>query len=249
MALIEELTKQQIETYLDETIRREIPVNMSFRVKNRWYNLRTRIIKRDKKRLWLEYPTDKDRPEKIDVGLALGLAFKLGRHKHIFTATIQNLCNVHTSDTDTLRLICIPIPSRVQRVQRRAFIRVAVPSSRSILVTFWLGGKDANQLVRWEGWMTNISAGGFQLRMPSRSAPDLTIDDIVGVRIEIGQDYEPILVDARFRNLLHDERGVTLMGFQFLGLNDSQQGRKTLQRISRIVCSFQKIQCRRQVSA
>ncbi|MCD6377237.1 MAG: PilZ domain-containing protein [Planctomycetes bacterium] len=250
MALIEELTKQQIDTCLDEAIRRKIPLTMSCRVKNRWYSLHTRILKRDKKRLWLEYPTDEERPEKFDVGLALGLAFKLGHHKHIFTATIQNLCKVHTADTaDTLRLICIPIPSRVQKVQRRAFVRVAVPASRSILVTFWLGGKDANQLVRWEGWMTNISAGGFQLRMPSRSAPDMNTGEIVGARIEVGQDYEPIIVDARLRSLLHDERGVALLGFQFLGLNDSQQGRKTLQRISRIVCSFQKIQCRRQVSA
>jgi len=250
MALIEELNQRQAEARLDEAIRKKIPLAMSFRVKNHWYNLHTRIVGREQGKLWLEYPTDQECPEKIEAGLVLGLTFKLGHHKHIFTAPIQAVSCVRTSDAhDGSILICVPVPAKLQRVQRRAYIRVTVPPSRSILVTFWLGGKDGNQSIRWEGWMTNISAGGFQLRLPSRFAPDINIGDVVGARIEIGQDHEPIIVEARVRNLLNDERGVAMMGFQFLGLNESQQGRKTLQRISRIVRGFQKIQNRRQVSA
>ena len=93
--------------------------------------------------------------------------------------------------------------------------------------------------------MTNISAGGFQVRTARQRAPQLEAGDVVGVRIELGQEYEPVLADAQLRHEDTDDRGVTLMGFQFVALSQYAEGRDALRRISKIVCGFQRLQGRR----
>ena len=130
-----------------------------------------------------------------------------------------------------------------------------VPRNRSALATFWRGGVGgppndlADRSLTWEGWVTNISAGGFQVRTTSQGSLPLEVNDVVGVRIDLGQEYDAILAEAQFRQETCGERGVTLLGFQFVGLNDSSEGRETLRCLGRIVCDFQRLQGRRRTSS
>jgi c-di-GMP-binding flagellar brake protein YcgR len=167
------------------------------------------------------------------------VAFKIKHHKHIFSAAVE------CCDESTLTL---PMPEGMHRVQRRAYQRVEAPRNRSVLATFWDGGlRDGGppaDLPEWEGWLMDLSAGGFQVRVSSRAAPDMEVGDVVAVRIDLGQDYRPIVADAQFRHEVRDERGVAMMGFQFVGLNGSAAGRENLLRIGQIVCEFQRLEGR-----
>ncbi len=252
MPLIQELDRGQIDTCLSEAFRRRVPVSMTCRVRGVWHNFHSVIIKRDRDKLWLESPVShaeaaEGKPE-MTKGLMLGLTFKIGHHKHIFNTPIEAVCRMETDSGESLIAVCVPVPSNMQRVQRRAYYRVEVPRSRSILATFWNGGQDGDQSVKWEGWVTNISAGGFRVRLPSRAAPDLGIGDIVGVLIRVGQEFDPVPADAQFRQCINDDRGVVMLGFQFVGLNESQRGRQTLERVSQIVRGFQRQIGRRRAS-
>ncbi len=252
MPLIQELDRGQIETCLTEAVCRRVPVAMTCLVRGLWYNFHSGIIKQDRDKLWLQFPACradniKDAPE-ITEGLMLGLTFKLGHHKHIFNTPVEAVCQVKTDGEESLCVVCVPAPSNMQRVQRRAYNRVDVPRNRSILATFWHGGQDSDQSVRWEGWVTNISAGGFQVRLPKQAAPELGVGDVVGVRIKVGQEFEPVLADVQFRQKIDDDRGVVMLGFQFVGLNESQRGRQTLERIGMIVRGFQRHSGRRRAA-
>jgi hypothetical protein len=248
MAIVQRLSARQIEESLDEAMQRHIPVSMTCRTGLEWHNLHSKILHRTPQSVWLEYPAEAEgfMPE-ISVGCPLGLSFKLKHHKHIFNAVVEAAGEFGLAGEAKMRAIRVATPQRLVRVQRRAYHRVEVPRNRSVLATFWHGGLLAaagtkDRPLNWEGWVTNISAGGFQVRLSGRNAPDLEVGDLVGVCIDLGQEYKQVLVDARFRQQHLDERGVTYQGFQFIGLNETIQGREMLHRIAGIVCEFQRFQ-------
>ncbi len=253
MPIIERLAESQINEALAEAVQRATPVAFCCRIDGQWYNCHTRILRCAEGKLWLEQPTCDQGPAPVlAVGVPVGLSFKIKHHKHVFSAVLEAIGDFQLQDGPRVRALRVPRPDRMQRVQRRAYNRVDVPKNRSVLATFWRGGlgdlldeTSARGLV-WEGWVTNISAGGFQVRTACQGVPPLEVADVIGVRIDLGQDYEPILAEAQFRHQITDEQGTLRLGFQFVGLNDSADGRETLRRIGRIVCEFQRLQGRRQ---
>jgi len=247
MTIVQQLSVRQIHECLDEAVRREVPVCLTCRTGTQWHNLHTRILHSTPEAVWLEYPAADGPVPEITQGIEVGLSFKLKHHKHIFNATVQAVEELGLAGAAAVRAIGVAAPQRLQRVQRRAYHRVDVPRNRSVLATFWSGGLPAatgegGAPLNWEGWVTNISAGGFQVRIGGQNAPDFEVGDLVGVRIDLGQEYKEVLADARFRQQHMDERGVTYQGFQFVGLNETSQGREMLRRIAVIVCEFQRFQ-------
>jgi hypothetical protein len=251
MPVIEQLTSRQIRQCLDEAVDRQAPVCLTCREGTTWLNLRTRILQAGGQALWLADPFEGVQPPRqILPGTALGLSFKLRHHKHVFTAAAQAVCQVRCEHLGTVQAVQVALPQQMERIQRRAFIRADVPRNRSVLATFWQGGQamapDTPQAQPlWEGWVTNLSAGGFQVRLASHAAPPLEAGDVVGVRIDLGQEFPPLLADAQFRHVTQDDRGVTRLGFQFVGLNESAHGRQTLVLIGQVVRQFQHVGARR----
>jgi len=254
MPLIQELGNRQIRQCLDEAIRRGIPVGATWRTGQQWHNLRTRILRRAGRTLWLELasPPPEDAPEP-PTGQEVGLSFKLKHHKHIFNVTVEALGHFQPTDGQDVPAILATAPVRMQRVQRRAYLRAEVPPNRSVLATFRMTWTMSDQSSAedgptWEGWLTNLSAGGFRVRL-IHGAPQLDAGDLVSVVIEPGQEYEPITSYAQFRQHSTDQRSVAYQGFQFVGLNETPDGRKMLQHIGEIVTSFQRIQGRRRANS
>jgi len=252
MALLQELNTGQIRQSLDEALVRDTPVNVTCCVDGRWRSLRSRFLTLTPDALWLERPVSRDADSvEIVTGMGLGFSFKLKHHKHIFNLPVAADGDYATAEGRTVRAVRVAVPQQMQRVQRRAYLRAEVPRNRSILATFRLGGSESgdsqadDHAPTWEGWVTDISAGGFQVRLAHHGAPEMELGDPVGVSIVVGQEFAPIQAAAQFRQAHVDERGVIHHGFQFVGLNESARGRKVLQRIGQIVCGFQRVGKRR----
>jgi len=246
MALLQELSRGQIRQGLSEALRRNTPVNVTCRVDGRWHSLRSRLLALTPDAVWLARPVGRDADGvEVHAGMELGFSFKLKHHKHIFNLPVDAAGEYGTAAGEAIGAIRVVVPPRMQRVQRRAYLRAEVPRNRSILATFRLGGSDGDNGPTWEGWVTDISAGGFQVRLAHHGAPEMDLGDPVGVAIVAGQEFAPIEAAAQFRQTHVDERGVIHHGFQFVGLNESARGRRTLQRIGQIVCDFQRFGDRR----
>jgi c-di-GMP-binding flagellar brake protein YcgR len=139
----------------------------------------------------------------------------------------------------------------MQRLQRRAYLRVDVPACRIVRASYWIGGRAAEPAGTtvdcpvWSGQVTNISAGGFQLAADANAAEALEVGDTVGVRLIFGAGRESVYADAQYR---HHERtldGHVLMGFQFMGLDQTTEGRAALRIVSEAVNEFQRLAPRR----
>ena len=73
------------------------------------------------------------------------------------------------------------------------------------------------------------------------TGPSLHVGDAIGVHLSFGISRERCFTDAQFRHLDVSD-GMTHLGFQFVGLAQSRQGRAALQMISAKVSEFQRMQ-------
>ena len=90
----------------------------------------------------------------------------------------------------------------------------------------------------WAGKVTNISAGGFQLLTDASACDELDTGDNVGVRLLLGMGDQAVFTNAQIRYLeSKDDKAV--IGFQFIGLDQTPEGRESLSLISSRVSEFQ----------
>ncbi len=249
MPTIEELSQRQIQDSICEAMNKRVPLILSHRQGEVWVSSQSQILRVLQDRLYLAYPQTQyqdEPPPVFQPDTLVGVSYKIRHHKHIFNVAVQGISDLAVDGRET-RILCLNLPAEMQRVQRRAFERAEVPRNRSVLATFCQGNLpgQAPNTVTWEGWMVNISAGGFQVRLPAHGSPELEVGDIVEVRLDLGQEYQPIQAKAQFRHAISDERGVMRMGFQFVGLNESRQGREILSRLGDIASDFHRLAERR----
>ena len=163
----------------------------------------------------------------------IGVNLKLKHYKHIFSVTVVGKLKGRLDDGTEYDVLVVCWPSRMQRLQRRAYLRADVPDNRIARASVWLGGQNDEPAGTspdrpvWSGQVTNLSAGGFQMRTSECASAEMDLDDIVGVRLGFGAGQETVYADAQFRHAQPDGE-MTLIGFQFVGLGHSAEGLKAL---------------------
>ena len=240
MAILHDLTTSQIQQAVDEAAQRAVPLSITVKDEHGWSNYHSRLVTVRGRHILIEPPINDQcqTPQEFAPDARIGVSFKLKHYKHLFTATVAGIQNTILGDGAVeISLLAICMPGRMQRLQRRAFIRANVPANRVVRAAFWVGGQEAeptrtsDQTPVWIGRVENLSAGGFQLSTDGTAAQILDEGDIVGVRLSFGTAAgETVFADAQYRHIKADELGI-LMGFQFIGLDQSPRGRQALQTI------------------
>ena len=251
MATLQELETPQINELIDAAVRKTVPVTATLRIADGWRTLRSRFLAARDQHVLVEMPVDREGRGAPELSPAdkLGISFKLKHHKHLFTSTVAGTGRVACEGGDGQEVLVLCFPTRMQRLQRRAFVRVGVPAGRIVRASFWLGGQEAEpagtspERPVWSGRVTNLSAGGFQLDCDVEPVESLDVGETVGVRVCFGAGEEAIFADAQFRHADVSGDRVAL-GFQFMGLALSAQGRQALSRISVKVAELQHISTR-----
>lgn len=247
MATLQELSIRQIDEAIQAAVDRQVPATITVRLDPGWETYHSHFVALDQGHICVELPRSPDgRPlHGFAPAEKAGVSFKLKHHKHTFTGTVAGLEARPMPDGQELPIIRICSPTRMHRMQRRAFTRAVVPEGRVVRASFWPGGREAEpsppspDRPLWSGRVINLSAGGFQLRMPHDAADQLQPGQIVGVRIWLGAGEEPVYADAQFRHRQAADGDVRL-GFQFIGLAQTVDGRRALQAIGSKVGELQR---------
>ena len=261
MAVLQELNAGQIEEVIGGAVQRTVPAIITIRTENTWVNLHSRMLGVREHHVLLALPDieEGETPHEFVPAERIGVSFKLKHYKHIFSGTIVAQDRITLEDGTSIPVLAVVAPARMQRLQRRAFLRVDVPANRIVRASFWLGGRDAEPSGTsvdrpvHSGQVTNLSAGGFQLATDPHAVENIEIGETVGVRLRFGTGGDTVYADAQFRHCELDmerdipghRRGRALLGFQFLGLTETPEGRIVMQVLSSKVSEFHRLTSKR----
>ncbi|MBI4719583.1 MAG: PilZ domain-containing protein [Planctomycetes bacterium] len=180
-------------------------------------------------------------PELPRSGETLGATFRMGHKKCMFSCTVRE---VH-HDGQGLRFT-LAWPDHMQQLQRRVFERVAPPPGAVIAVRFWHARQattesEGGRQVR-HGQLEDLSAGGMRIKVAE--AVDLEPGDTYECVFAPRSGAPALVLEAVLRHREAAERGRASLGFHFIGLETTAEGRRLLDRLARTVSQFQRAQPR-----
>ncbi|MCY2929877.1 MAG: PilZ domain-containing protein [Planctomycetota bacterium] len=238
MTAFQELHDQQIDEAIRTAVDKSIPVTVTVQPdgSDTWINLHSRLIALQDQQLFIEPPTAEQGEPTRELAPCdrIGVSFKLKHHKHVFNTVVLGASRGWRSGEGASGdALAISTPTRMQRLQRRAFQRVDVPPGKIVRGSFWLGGRKSEPKGTdvacpiWSGRVTNISAGGLQMQVDPQVTHVLDVGDVVGLRIVFGAGEAAVYADAQFRH--YDDFGDrAVIGFQLVGLAETPEGQHAL---------------------
>ena len=252
MSVLQELNPGQMSELLVGACQKHVLVTVvTIQRRDQWLTLYSRFLAIDGGRLIFEIPTAENVESPVEDILPaekVCVSFKHKHHKHLFNTTVLSVED-YPGPEGPVKALVLGCPATMQQVKRRAFYRARVPSNRIVRVVFWLGGCKAEPTGTgptkpvWSGNVEDISAGGFQARARGDAGMWLDVGDMVGLRMTFGVGVEGILANAQFRHCKPTDGGV-LLGFQFVGLGQTDDTRDAHRLIIGKVCEYQRLDLR-----
>ncbi|MFW6153995.1 MAG: PilZ domain-containing protein [Planctomycetota bacterium] len=249
MAVQHPVVSERIRDILEISALRNTPLALTCRVDRTWQTFRSRFLGLREGKLWIEYPQAPAGDERSAPTLAtdqkVGIAFKQRHHKYVFTTGVAQVAACRLTPETTVRALRLTWPQRMRQLQRRVFHRVEVPQDRRVFVDLWEGGVEQEPPVALRdklllhGHLVDLSIGGFQLRLLGDADPRFRVGTPLGAALLNADGAKPIKLDCQFRHTNADEFSTTL-GVQIVGLNETAAGRKTLERLGRVIRGFQR---------
>ena len=246
MSCFDVLSPDQARGAIDLCARRAIGLTVTVRRKNRWTTYRSRIVAQFGEFLWIAYPTLDDGASNEDFAVReqLGLTFRAGHQRHVFSVTVVGQEPYTLDDGVEQIALKVTFPEVMHRAERRIMDRVEIPASAAARARFWLGGRvgePAEATVSapvWFGRVMDMSTGGVCIRADVEAARYIDVGDLIGVRVTFGGDLsDGILMDATLRHAEKDGQMV-LMGFQFVEGDFSPEIVKAFEAVGRKLDSF-----------
>ena len=223
----------------------QAPLVLSVRVDDFWVALKSAFVQFDASGRVIQvlYPQAVDQPAvEIVPGQQVGVSFRRGHKKCVFSTVVALRRNEPTSGGTALDTLILRCPAQIHELQRRAYQRVTCPAEHFIAARLW-EGVGAGQPGSWplcSGRVSNISVGGVQVDVRQDHNPRLSIGDRVGVEITVAPGRPPLMLDAQYRHCAISSPGRLGLGFQFLGLEHPQPERATLNELAEFVKELQR---------
>lgn len=205
---------------------RRVYVTMTVQHQNRWISFRSRTVAARDGLVVVEVPPPSEsiRPEQVLPEQECGINFRLNSYRYFCSAVVSGPADWPCDDGRQIRVMAFQIPAQVEKVERRAFERLDVPSGQIVRACVWVG---SSRKPFWYGSVLNVSMGGFQMRATLAALNFFEPGDVASASLSFGAEGEPVLVQAHFR---HGDRDATmsLLGFEFASLNMTPQGQEAM---------------------
>jgi len=190
--------------------------------------------------VWVTFPqTDQvEAAYKFSQGEQIGLTFRKGHQRLVFATSIAGNEEYEEDSGNPAQALRLNLPVEIQLTDRRATQRVEIPAAAMVRASIWLGGWQAQPAEPtvatpvWSGRVLDLSAGGCYVRTNREVSRYMDVGDVVGMRLTFGMGDNPeeILTDAQYRRSDPDGT-MSLVGFQFVDIDESDQTREAHERI------------------
>jgi c-di-GMP-binding flagellar brake protein YcgR len=233
-----QLTDKRTRDLLSDSIAKQAQISITHRFPDGWRQFRSAFVASlpDEGKILITTPVMQgdDAPNPPAVGSVLGISFRVGHKKCMFETT--RVPHVGASD----EAIAVRWPQELQQLQRRAYERAAPPQGSIVSVKFFRTAPEAATPARETryGELEDLSAGG--IRVNAANADGLTIGHTFECIFAPRPGSAPICCEVVLKHRESAERDRASLGFQFIGLETSNEGRETLTRLARIASEFQR---------
>jgi hypothetical protein len=172
----------------------------------------------------------------LTTGATLGGTFRLGHKKCMFSTSLRE---VRANGDHAVAMMAWP--QHLQQLQRRAYERATPPSGTIVPVRFWRETPDEPQgearVVR-HGQLEDLSCGGIRIKVSD--AQDIAMNFTYRCVFAPRPGKPSMVLDGILRHREAAEHGRASLGFQFVGLETSPEGLRTLDRLARVVSHYQR---------
>lgn len=254
MTLLLNVQDQRRDEVLLEAADKNSIASMARRLETGWITYKSRFLQVDSSGAYMILerpdPSPGQAPPEWVPGEMVGVSFRRGHKKYLFSGEVLSLLSAEMGSVTDVPALKITWPEVVQEMQRRLYFRANVPSGRRIDVRIWDGiniaaaPAELNGRPHHAGQLLDVSAGGCRVIMDGARNPHLESGDTVIVQFQPDPRTAPIRLDAMFRHVQELPLGKVALGLQFVGLEMSPNGRKTLQDLSRVVSAFLRFESR-----
>ncbi len=238
----------ELKQILRDVLDKKLPISMSFLVDGNWSVARALIteIREDNFDIKIT-PRKRSQYTGLKTSQAIGISFKcgygLGYDKFIFDAVVIGFKSSPASAVD--ETIVLAIPAEIEKIQKRSFLRVSVPSFLTVDVQLWSYEdlKNSNTNAPFiKGSLIDISAGGIQVGIDASRKNKFEIGRFLRLRFSPLPQETPLMFNAQIRSIAVtvDGSGICL-GLRMIGLEASPEGRLILQRLCNIVEQYQQL--------
>lgn len=256
-AAISELEPSQISRLLTEVVERNYPISVELKDGSAWLRYKSRFLgleEGNSPRLWIEAPEHIHDATEIDLlpsqRFIGGFTHRTDRFR--FASAVVRAGEFQLAGGST-KGVMVTWPARLQRVQRRRHFRYEVPPNRPVTVRLWDGGlawaeKALEEQVRpvYRGRLVDVSVGGSAVRLLPRQQPRWQSGDLVGMEFTLQPGDPPTRLEAIIRRISTPEGQPPEFGVQFFKLEESAEGRRTLDYLSHTLAEFERRTIRRQ---
>lgn len=179
--------------------------------------------------------TELKNPMLIAVDQPVGMSLLQGFSKYIFEVPVVGLePSVNAGQGGT---IVLNRPEILEKMKRRAYVRVSVPDPLHVKTLFWHRGytDDSNAAPLenyWQGDLIDLSAGGLRILIDTQQVKNFRVGQIVGLQFTPLPYEKPIVVEGQVKRIGDGSDAKTkYVGIEFLGLEAAGEGREKLHRI------------------
>jgi len=244
MTTVQMITEPQRNQILEDSVEQKRQVVLTVHGPRGWRTFKSTLVEGSAAtgKLHVAAPSIRDCPcvEPLEDDLAIGVTFRLGHKKCMFGTHL-----VSSSD-ESNKVIILSWPDHLQQLQRRVYERVRPMRDTVISVRFWRADQPSAGSVEARdvrhGQLEDLSVGGMRVKAANPAA----IEDGLTYRCVFApKPGKPSFVlDALVRHHEDADQGRASIGFQFIGLEATPEGRRTLERLARTVSQLQRTRSR-----
>jgi len=245
MSATQTIARERQDQILEDAVRSELPLVLTHNGNDGWrtYKAAFGAGQGAAKGILVKVTrTGIDAEEKLPVpGDVLGVTFRIGHKKCMFNTVLVSVGRTKEGFLWTIRR-----PEQLQQLQRRAYERAVLPPGTVVAVRFWrdVAGDNAVADTRdvRHGQLEDISAGGMRIKVADSN--DVQLDQTYRCVFTPRPGKPSLVLDAVLRHREAADRGRASLGFQFVGLETTQDGLRLLDRLVRSVNHFQRLYSR-----
>lgn len=229
---------KETQNLLQTALIKKMPLTITRKHGDDWEMYKSHIISILGHRMVISMPEGReDQPVMAyDKGQELAISFKKGYNKCLFTSRIISQGRSEIEPGKFAETLMVYVPEQVEKIQRRVYERTNVPAGDQISVSFW---PVSDSKRRYVGELTDLSGGGIGVIVRG-VAPDVQAEQHCTIQFVPLPGHEPIIATSIYRHITDPESDDRKIGFQFIGLETTEQGRMTLRRIGRVVTIYER---------